>query len=295
MSITSTGYAGDVDAAEWAKTIPRVGASTYGVDSLADWAVTAAAGTRNIQIAAGSGWGHGVRDVLSAAVVLSLPAAASGVRWWLIVARRTWAANTTSFELVDAGSVAAIPTRNENPGMVDDQPLALVRVTTGAAIAEIKDLRVVAHDGGLLAFDDLTLTYMNRPGTVLRIGLVQWRRWIDATGSPQWEKSGESTGWADGTKNTGWTWTSATFAVKKVGGVVFGKVGGAQRTVGWTKGNELGQIPAGYRPESTQWAVNMWGDGREVFNIQTDGRITADGDSQGSTGVSLVWSYPASN
>lgn len=190
MTITSVGYAGDVTAADWAALVPRAGSSRYGVDGWNDFSVSTAAGTRTVQIASGAAWGYGVRDKNSAPISLALGAAVSGVRWWLIVARRDWSAGTTTIVAVDAGAAKAIPTHNENPGTLDDQPLALVRVGTGAPIAEIVDLRVLARDGGLIGFDQLTLQYMNRPGTVIRIADTTWTRVLDGSGSPVWEKSG---------------------------------------------------------------------------------------------------------
>ncbi|MFD6699680.1 hypothetical protein ACFWCK_11195 [Microbacterium sp. NPDC060117] len=276
------------DVAEWA---PRVGQSRYGVDSGSDWKVTAAPGTRNVQIAAGRGWGYGVVDDVSAPTVLALAAAVSGVRWWLIVAHRDWATGATDFRAIDAGATAGIPTRDETPGVKDDQPLALVRVGTGAAIAEIRDLRVVGTDGGAQVFDELALTYLTKIGTTVRLGNIEWHRYLDSTGAPKWEKRDitPDTGWVEGIRNGGWSWYH--FQVRRIGGIVYGRASAA-RGVGWSPGNELGIIPVGFRPDEGLAVVNVWGGTGRGFNIGIDGRILADMASA-TNGVTIAWSYPA--
>lgn len=294
MAITSKGYAGTMSAADVAEWVPRVGQSRYGVEASGDWRVSAAAGTRTVQIAAGRGWGHGVVDEASAPTLLTLDPAVSGVRWWLIVAHREWATGVTDFHAVDAGATAAVPSRDTAPGERDDQPLALVRVGTGDAIAEIRDLRVLTGDGGLLGFDDLAASYLTRPGTVLRIGNIEWRRYLDALATPAWERRDVTpdTGWVNGDRNGGWEW--GFFKVKRVGPTVWGRLS-AIRGMGWSAGNAIGTLPVGFRPEDETWAVNLWGGGGRGFDIKPSGLITADMDSVGNTGVTLAFTFPAKN
>jgi hypothetical protein len=295
MTISSQGYAGDINATGWAQIHPRIGTCRYGVEGLADWQVTAAAGTRNVQIAAGAGWGYGVRDVNSAPVVLSLAAAVSGVRWWMIVAHRDWAGGATTFTAIDAGATMTIPTRAENPGTTDDQPLALVRVGTGTAIAEIRDLRTIAWDGGIQGFDELALQYMTKPGTVLRIGNFEYHRYYDSLGALKTEKRDitPDTGWVEAVRNSGWVWTFCQ--VRRIGGTVFYRMA-ATRAVGWTFGNGLGIVPDGFRPDQLHYVGNSHALGNfKDFRFGTDGNVVATNDSAGATGVTIAGSYPAAN
>lgn len=201
MAITdSWGYAGDIDAPEWARVIPLAGGSDYGVFSYSDWRPTiGGAGDRAVTVAAGLGWGHGVMDTNGAPVTLNLASVVSGSRWDLIVARRVWSTNTTSFQVVTGGTAQSIPTRLTVPGTNDEQPIALARVQSGSTtVAQLIDLRCIPGNSGLVAFNDLALSYLTRVGTQVRIGGTLWQRIVNTLGSVVWSTLPVGdTGWVD--------------------------------------------------------------------------------------------------
>lgn len=190
MAITSIGYDGSVNETQWAKLIPLAGGSHYGVSGAADLKVTAH-GTldRGVIIATGSAWGHGVLDTNTTTVSLQGGSISSGSRWDLVVARRNWAGagGVTSFVIIPGGASRALPTRNTNPGTLDDQPLALVQFTAGnPGATAIVDLRCWARNGGMMAKDDLALTYLKMPGAQIMINGTQWNCELDINGNPSW-------------------------------------------------------------------------------------------------------------
>lgn len=159
MAITSVGYDGTVNEVQWAK-LARVLGAPYAILGANDWATTVVPGQeRTISIAPGTGYGHGVMDTSDAPVTLQLPAVGTGSRWDLIMARRTWATNTTFFGYVNGTGTRALPTgRISNPGVQDDQPIALAFSRAGVPLVDLVDLRVypqkVAFVRDLLALPD---------------------------------------------------------------------------------------------------------------------------------------------
>lgn len=197
MAITSVGYDGTVTDNQWATLAPSVGVAKYGVAGYSDWRPTiGGAGTRPVTIAAGSGWGYGVRDTNSAPVTLNLSSVPSGNRWDLIVANRNWGTSTTTFAVVEGGSAKQIPARENTPGTEDEQPIALARVAAGSStVQELVDLRVQPSTGGAVAHDPLALQYLSEIGSVIRIGDTEWTRKSDA-GTPTWSSVDVAdTGW----------------------------------------------------------------------------------------------------
>ena len=154
---TSVGYEGTIDESQWANLIATAGGGQYGVRGPDDWAVTTGSADREVRIAPGSGFGWGVTDTSIAIASLTLPAPASGSRWHLIATRRSWQANESSFVSLPGGTDApALPAREQSPGTVDDQPLALARVQAGSSqVVELIDLRVWQGDGGVIARHEL--------------------------------------------------------------------------------------------------------------------------------------------
>lgn len=187
----SAGYEGTVDEPEWSDLLSMAGGRQYGVADAGAWKVTAGTADREVRIAPGRGFGYGVRDRSTAVASLTLPATTSGSRWHLIVVERDWAANQSAFDSVAGSDVRAIPPRDNTPGVTDAQPLALARVAAGQSqVADIIDLRVWGGDGGSFANDELVLQYLNRIGTSVRIGSVEWNRDLDALGNPVWVSRG---------------------------------------------------------------------------------------------------------
>lgn len=190
MAITSVGYDGAVTESQWADMIKKVGSAHYGVTGANDWKVTAHATLdRGISISTGSGWGHGVLDTSDATVSLQGASVGSGNRWDLVVARRNWSGpgGGTTFAIISGSATKALPTRNTNPGVLDDQPLALVQYTAGQTAATlIVDLRCWAGNGGMTARDDLALSYLKAPGSSVSINGITWNCSVDTNGNVSW-------------------------------------------------------------------------------------------------------------
>jgi len=176
----------------WADAHPSIGSATYGVRSPTHWKVSAVAGQdRTVSIAAGMGFGYGVTDMTYANDTLQLDTIATGSRWDLIAVRRDWTptAGVSKFVKVPGGATAVIPgNRQQSPGGIDDQPLALVQVTAGQTQPTgIIDLRTWSGDGGgIVAAHDLVRSFLNKTGTRLNINGVDWIRRSGANDTPEW-------------------------------------------------------------------------------------------------------------
>ena len=289
MSITSQGYAGTIEDDDWAEMIPQVGVSRYGVAGITDWKVSIGAGTRQVQVAAGVGFGRGVRDVSSTQETLTLGTVPTGSRWDLIVARRNWSTGATTFEVVAGGSSKALPARTTTPGVVDEQPIALARVTAGqASVQEIVDLRIIPANGVAVGFDPLARSYMAWPGTQLLIDGVLWTRQVNALGSSEWASMPLSdTGW----QSSGLSvpdnnrFDVESYKLRRVGDHIQGTVRmkhSASSAPSMGSDGSFSQVsvvrmPVGWRP-ATPGAIDMRGDSSDVpffAVIDTDGLVTA--------------------
>lgn len=109
---------------------------------------------------------RGILDELDATVEMpSLPLSVpSGSKYFLIVLNRHWGDDSGRFRsesgYVEGTAARAIPAYVKTPGVLSQQPLALVRITAGNTVpTEIVDLRNVSTDGagGNTVFDDLAL------------------------------------------------------------------------------------------------------------------------------------------
>jgi hypothetical protein len=143
--------------------------------------ITNTSGSRGITIKEAIICGDGIMDIFEDDSTMNLNSVASGNRWDMIVLRRTWnatiGASTSIYTVIEGSSSKSLPARNNNPGVIADQPIALCRVSAGqTAVQEIIDLRVWAHNGGMYAKDDLVRSYITAPGTCITIGDVTWVR-----------------------------------------------------------------------------------------------------------------------
>lgn len=191
MALTSIGYAGSVTSANWAKLTAAFGAQ-YGVGGAGDWKVTTVAGQdRTVSIAVGSGFGHGILDTTDASETVQLGTVGSGSRWDTIVARRTWSTPATVLMAVQGTSTQAISaSRQANPGVVDDQPIALVQVTAGQQLpTAVVDLRSWRGNGGMVAASEDALGYLTSPGSAIWVNGVLWVRQVAANGTASWVRS----------------------------------------------------------------------------------------------------------
>jgi hypothetical protein len=190
---TAIGFDGSVAEGDWT-WLSTAGVSDYGVVSDTDWAVTAkAASDRTVRVAAGRGWGKGIADATTTILEKQFPIQASGVRYDMLVLRRVWngssPGNTTLEIVTGSSSNTTLPARNSTRGATDDQPIALVRISSTSQLvaSDIIDLRVWAINGGAVARSTLVLQYLDRPGTTLYIGGVTYRRIVNAAGAGAWE------------------------------------------------------------------------------------------------------------
>jgi hypothetical protein len=264
MAVTFTSHGYDTTTGNpyteiaWADAHPLIGSGTYGVRSGSDWAVTAVTGAdRTVSIAPGFGWGSGVTDQTVANETIQLDTVTSGSRWDLIVARRDWTptAGETKFMKINGGSTKSIPGgRLMTPGGIDDQPLALVQVTAGQTQpTAIVDLRCWANNGGMVAKDELVKGYLNKIGTELYIGGVEWRYVPGANDVPEWVSAVTTQDAADvTTAGSGWQLGSGGGKprVRRVGTMVH-LSGAAIRTGSGSVSNIL-TIPAAFRPAAGQ-------------------------------------------
>lgn len=196
MAFTSIGYDGTVNERQWAELVPSVGSSTYGIKDADDLKVTAVPGQPlMVAVASGTAWGHGVMDTETANTTITCDAISSGSRWDLITVRRDWqplAGGPTAIAKVTGTTEKVIPASRQNqPGVIDDQPLALVQWTAGQTQpTAIIDLRCWAGNGGLNAADELALVYLAKLGAKVKIGTTEWSYEPGANDMPGWVKSG---------------------------------------------------------------------------------------------------------
>lgn len=195
VTFTSSGYdtipGNGLDEVKWSRMLPRVGSSTYGVRGTGDWKVTGVAGTPfTVAIAPGMGWGHGVMDETTVQDTITVPTVASGTRWDFIACRRDWkptGGGPSAFTAITNSGSQIPASKKSAPGDEDDQPLALVQWTAGQTQpTKIIDLRCWAGNGGMVAMDEMVLSYLGRPGAEVRIGNSRWTYDIGANYVAEW-------------------------------------------------------------------------------------------------------------
>lgn len=118
----------------------------------------------------------------------SLDPVASGSRWDMIVAHRSWDDGESTLEVINGSSARQLPPRDIGYP-TDDQPIALCMVAAGQSVVQVVDLRCVVGVGGMVAFDDLARSYLSDIGTTIRIASSVWSRALDAVRNPVWESS----------------------------------------------------------------------------------------------------------
>lgn len=185
MAIRSTFYdttpGEGVKETSWAQSAQSRG-PLYGVVGAGDLALTPHATTPYaVNLSAGKFWGHGVWDESTGvSLVQSVAPPKDVVRWDLIAAHRDWqptGGGPTSFVSIQGGTAAGIPTsREKRPGIVDDQPLYLLKWKGGQTQPEqIIDLRCWASNGGVEVVDKLAMGYLETPGAEVKLGNELWR------------------------------------------------------------------------------------------------------------------------
>jgi hypothetical protein len=298
VAIVSVGYDGTVDEGNWGDISTEAG-KLYGVVGAGDWKVTAASNPGQVNIAPGSGWGQGVFDKSDAIVTItqgSLPT--SGSRWDMVVAHRDWTppSGVTDFRILAGSATKQLPPRDNNRGVVDDQPIALLQWTAGqSAPTQIVDLRCWGGNGGLFAKDELALSYIGDIGARVKIGRSVWSRETDSNGSPTWVNEDGAEPWANIIAAD--NWSQAIGRCRKIARGAILQIdletkytGKLSTKDGWF----IGKLPAGYKPANPQivtglcampgegylWAATCWvgpndiqiakpSEGWTAFKVQT--------------------------
>jgi hypothetical protein len=187
MAFVDAGYDGTVDEVQFAKLLNR-----YAVVGPDDFKASNTTGDRMLSIANGTALGPGSLNVGTAFSPIQFDAVASGTsRWDLVVLRRDWqpAAGNTSIVIIKGGATAVLPTRNQNPGVIDDQPLYLQEVRAGSTSLGARiDLRVWLGAGGAEAGDKLALTYLAQPGAAVKVGSSVHRYELQGNGVWGWRE-----------------------------------------------------------------------------------------------------------
>lgn len=198
-SIGSRGYDGRVvDELAWAR-MARYNGRTYSVGGPSHLRVSTVAGAdRTVRIEAGEAWGQGVLDDFETSTI-GLPNPGSGTRWHLLAVRRDWQppAGVSVIDYLPGATDQAIPpSRLNDPGVEDDQPIALVQVSaTSTTPTAIIDLRAWAGNGGIRVAHPLALRYLTSVGAVVHVGRpgehvvydAEWRCVVDAAGNAVWQ------------------------------------------------------------------------------------------------------------
>ncbi|MEV8269158.1 hypothetical protein AB0P19_02350 [Microbacterium oleivorans] len=198
MTIESVGYERAITYTDLGVLLSTTG-SVYTVFGTTDFQVKGGPGPREVSISPGAASGRGIYDVSDATEIRP---AAPGTRWDTVVLRRNWATKTTDIVILQGTATKAI---KKDPaatggGVLDDQPIALVRWASGQTAAqEIVDLRVWTRNGGAVAADPMVRDYLTDIGSRVRVGSSLWERtiqggnavWIDfatwerVTGKPE--------------------------------------------------------------------------------------------------------------
>lgn len=187
MTITSVGYERAVTYAELGSLISHAGAMYSVVGDASTFSVVVEDAATEILIRPGTAFGHGILDESDADTVLTGTPPVTGERWDLVALRRNWVTKTTTPVLIAGGPTLAIPPRNQQPGVLDDQPLALVRFAAGQpGPLSVRNLRVWRGSGGCFARDLLVRDYHTEIGTRIYIGDRTYVLILDSTGQPKW-------------------------------------------------------------------------------------------------------------
>ena len=255
--VESVGYGGTVDYPDYGRGV--VSGSRYTLDRgnpLRPTRVTSGA-DRSVRLAPGTAQGYGIRDTCTETNI-QLEPVSSGVRWDEIVLRRDWSAEESSFAVIQGGSNRALPVREQEPGILDDQPIALVQITAGQQYpTDLVDLRCWAGDGGLVAVDSLALAYLDDPGTRVSIGDTTYTRVVSPSGATSWDVKGppRDTGWIS-SPYPGSTW-NATRRYRVIDGIVWVQVTGNRAASSFTDGafDVMTFNTAAYRPTQTAYGT----------------------------------------
>jgi hypothetical protein len=156
---TSQGFTGTVDEVAWAN-MSALASHRFRVASATDWAVSVSGSTaRTVNIAAGSAWACGVRDITSAQDTVAFATNSGGSnRYDALVASFVWGSDTVTFKAitgttsppaVNSTTTVSATKINRIPGVQYDALLAVVQIRPSVGILASGDLFDMRPYGGL--------------------------------------------------------------------------------------------------------------------------------------------------
>lgn len=191
MAITSVGYDGTIDEKQFEAIMGYSAHSLFGVNAGDAFRASNVAGqVLQIRLSAGTAWTAGVVDVMDSAQTVQMASPPStGSRWDMIVLRRDYQppGGVSSLRVIKGTSAKSLPARENNAGVLSEQPLWLCRIDAGSGLVnEFIDLRVWARNGGCTANHDLVRSYMGQAGTMIEILGKLWIFTVASNGTGQW-------------------------------------------------------------------------------------------------------------
>lgn len=196
MAITSKGYPNTIAPGADFSLMAYAFGRQYATPFVNHCQVTdPGAGTRRVAISTGYLAGKHIVDFNDAIVNIDLPNASTATQWFCIVLNR-WVNQSgtfvSQFGYVAGTSAKAIPALTQNPGTYDQQPIALVRISsTQTRPQEIIDLRAIAEEPGTYTvYDDLALQVIDRPGVTAynaKTGIT-YRRVYNENSAREWQR-----------------------------------------------------------------------------------------------------------
>lgn len=155
------------------------------------------AGDRSVTVSAGTAWGDGVLSTWNTSGVVNAAANSTGqTRWDTLVIRRHWQpasspTGTATLMLLTGGAAKTIAvSRKTDRGVTDsDQPIALVPIAPGSAVAGAPvGIRCWSGAGGGLVAENVeALQYLTDLGTTVRVGSERHTYMLDSTGTANWQ------------------------------------------------------------------------------------------------------------
>lgn len=316
MAITSHGYDGTINEAQWATVAHYLGSGVPGVSEVDAWRVTAGgSGSRAVTVAGASGngpaFGWGIVDFNTTNINLNAAAQSSGTRWDTVCLRRDWTGvgGTTTTVIVQGGSSAVVAAGiQRTPGVVADQPLALIQVTTSTSIGSVIDLRPVVEkvvavttqsalpDPDLLdyaeAYGMLALVRgfaLNTPAVPYTLaGGTSEPVWVPMLDPPTWQPILLSAGISQGSRPLRYRVHGGQ--VQFSGSVT--KTSGTWPASSWVS---IGAVPAGGRPTASlrvPCALAGAGPNGSIAEFQADGSVLFYNPVAGTDSVFIETTIP---
>jgi hypothetical protein len=204
LTFTYAGFPLTTNATQWAQSSGYLGGKIPEVAARGSMLVAingAATRTCTVAIGTASACGVMVKSDAVSSVVFDDVTTAGQTRWDAVVLRRDWSVPSAAYAIVKGTAAAAapqvIPTLNDNPGTLHDQPLALVQITNGNTIpTQVVNLRLPAtkvYTADTLAALPTATTVLYGTEVVLADG-SRWRCMLDGSNNPAWITTSSGSG-----------------------------------------------------------------------------------------------------